>query len=91
MKAVVLSLLRQYLQHEIQFNEGENLHQNLPQSTIVGGAGAFDNFDFSGLDKNRNLSLPIGQPAIQFDLPEAVLNKPKVQSSQTCHENSRPH
>ena len=27
-----------------------------------------------GFDKGRNLSLPYGQPAIQFCLPEAILN-----------------
>ena len=35
---------------------------------------------FSGLDKNQNIGLPFGQPALPFSLPEAILNSPKVQS-----------
>ena len=28
----------------------------------------------TGLDQNQNISLPFGQPALQFYLPEAILN-----------------
>ena len=39
--------------------------------------------EYWGLDKNETLSLPFGQPALQFYLPKAILNWPKVQSMVT--------
>ena len=41
---------------------------------------SYSNHFTSGLNKNINLSLPSWQPALQFYLPEASLNKLKVQS-----------